>query len=83
MYARRSGHSAKNRSLDEPAELNFAGVVGFFGGSVVVVSWGSVVVGGLVPAGAASGLSPMHPATVNVAIATTRDAIGSVRVMRI
>ena len=88
---RRGGRDTRRRiaASSEPSALNFAGpcdgvLVGVVG-SVVVVSGTSVVVGAVTvgTVGAALGLSPVQPATVNVAIATTKDAIGSVRVMRI
>jgi len=92
MYERRSGHSAKNFSRDDPNELNRAGRRG----SVVPVCWPGVVVvdlaGGVVEVvvevvGTVPGVVladrpslPKHPLNPSVVTATT-IAVGRARVM--
>jgi hypothetical protein len=84
MYARRSGHSAKNRSRDDPSELNFAGPGGDVDVGVVVLGTeGRVVVGKSTFRTVGASRSLTQPARVRVAAATTNAAEGSVRVMGI
>lgn len=87
MYDRRSGHSAKNLSRDDPIELKRAGpcgsVVCVFG-TVVVVDFTTADVEVVVvePDDAECELSPEHAAMVRAAAATIA-AEESARVMPI
>ena len=85
MYVRRSGHSAKNLSLDDPSELNFAGpcdceVCVFGRGEVVVVTFSGVEEVDVGSEDEEWGSSPKHPVMVR-AVAATSAAVERARVM--
>ncbi len=84
---RRSGHSAKNLSLDDPTELNFAGPCGcevcvFGRGAVVVVAFTVVDEVDVGSDDEECGSSPKQPVMV-MAVTATSAAVESARVMPI